>query len=219
MPEHPKYEKMTQQLFILLLLLLTLYGFGIFLRPVLLDNEMMNFEISRLIISSGDPAYLTLLADEYKYPNSPLIIGMNFLSIKFFGLNPEALRLPSFLMTLAAAAMLWQLCAKFENKNYLLLAPIIYLSSYNVYWAGSAALNSNLSGIIVFLILSSYYLLGQINGKSWQKIFLFGLFVLLNGMLLFAGGLSMFLYLLCTLIIYELIHRRYRKLFMVILAL
>ena len=219
MPEYPKYEKMTSQLFFLLLLLLIIYMVGIFLRPVLLNNEMMNFEISRLIISSGDPAYLTQLDGEYKYPNSLLIVGINFLCSKLLGFNEMAFRMPSLLITLTAAALLCQLCAKFENKNYLLLTPIIYLSSYSVYWAGSAALNANLSGILTFLILGCYYLAGQGQSRLCQKWFLIALFVLLNGLLLFAGGLSMFLYLICAITIYELIHRRYRKLFMVIMAL
>ena len=134
MPEYPKYEKMTSQLFFLLLLLLIIYMVGIFLRPVLLNNEMMNFEISRLIISSGDPAYLTQLDGEYKYPNSLLIVGINFLCSKLLGFNAMAFRMPSLLITLTAAVLLCQLCAKFENKNYLLLTPIIYLSSYSVYY-------------------------------------------------------------------------------------
>ena len=128
-------------------------GFRVMIRP----DEFRYAEIPREMLESGE--WMRPRLDGVKYFEKPTL-GYQFiaLSMKVFGENRFAVRLPSVLGTLLAAAMVWLLCRRETKERFWADAAAgIYLASALVLGVGTfAVLDAPFAGAVTVSIGGVY---------------------------------------------------------------
>lgn len=128
-------------------------GFRVMIRP----DEFRYAEIPREMIDSGE--WMRPRLDGVKYFEKPTLgYQLIAVSMKLFGENKFAVRLPSVLGTLLAAAMVWLLCRRETKERFWpSVATGIYLASALVLGVGTfAVLDAPLTGALTVSIGAVY---------------------------------------------------------------
>ena len=128
-------------------------GFRVMIRP----DEFRYAEIPREMLTSG--AWLQPRLDGVKYFEKPTLgYQLIALSIKIFGENKFAVRLPSALGTLLAAAMVWLLCRRETKERFWASAAAdVYLAFALVLGVGTfAVLDAPFAGALTVSIGAVY---------------------------------------------------------------
>ena len=128
-------------------------GFRVMIRP----DEFRYAEIPREMIASGK--WMAPRLDDVKYFEKPTLgYQLIALSMKVFGENKFAVRLPSVLGTLLAAAMVWMLCRRETKERFWpSVATGIYLVSALVLGVGTfAVLDAPFAGALTVSIGAVY---------------------------------------------------------------
>ena len=128
-------------------------GFRVMIRP----DEFRYAEIPREMLDSGE--WMRPRLDGVKYFEKPTLgYQLIAVSMKVFGENKFAVRLPSVLGTLLAAAMVWLICRRETKERFWpSVATGIYLASALVLGVGTfAVLDAPLTGALTVSIGAIY---------------------------------------------------------------
>lgn len=120
-----------------------IYGVGISSRPLLHPDEIRYAEIPREMLANQEWVVPRLVGLAY-FEKPILGYWVHAFSLRLFGHNPFALRLPSLLAVLLTAGLLFLLVRRGANSEYGRLAAIIYATSLLVTIIGRIAVLDSL---------------------------------------------------------------------------
>ncbi len=134
-------------------------------------------EAVREMLKSGD-FITTYLGEELRFDKPILIYWLEALSVKIFGLNEFALRLPS-----AISAFLWGFCIYFFTKREFddkkaFWAALFFASSLQISIIAKAAIADSLLNL--FIALSMFYTWKYFQKRSSKDLYLVFLFTALG---------------------------------------
>ena len=117
-----------QQSFILFLCLYILASFiGMYYTPLFDEDEGFFAEAARHLLATSD--YITVTVNgELRYDKPALFFWFTALSMKIFGQNEFAVRLPSFIFFLCLLRLLYHFGKKYLSQNAAQNAIIITIS-------------------------------------------------------------------------------------------
>ncbi len=123
-------------------------------------------EATREMLKSGD--YITTyLGGQLRFDKPILIYWLQALSVKAFGLNEFALRLPSALAATAWVAFLYAFIARLYDRKTALLASLFMASSLQISVIAKAAIADALLNLWIAAAMFSIYLYFQEKRKRW----------------------------------------------------
>jgi hypothetical protein len=133
----------------------------------LFDWDEVNFaECAREMITSGDYSHVQLNYRPF-WEKPPLFIWLQALSMKFFGVNEFAARLPNALCSIASLQIIYFAGKKFHSPSFGLVWCLLYVTSIlpHLYFK---------SGLIdpwfnLFIFISVYYFIQFVNDPSGSK--------------------------------------------------
>ncbi|MBL7178829.1 MAG: phospholipid carrier-dependent glycosyltransferase [Pseudomonadota bacterium] len=178
-------------LIISLFLLLYIVPLGV--RPIIIPDESRYAEIPREMIASGDWTVPRL--NGLKYFEKPVLgYWLNAASIKLFGENAFAVRLPSAIATGFTALMILLLMRRFaEGSSTGIIAAAVFLTCFEVYGVGTFSVLDSILSMFLTGAMASFFFACQTEPFTKKKqgfLFLFGLFCglafLTKGFLAFA---------------------------------
>lgn len=166
-----------RDLLLLALLVSCLFGFMLGSRPLNVPDEARYSEIPREMIVTGD--YITPHLDGVKYfEKPPLVYWMQVASIKPFGLNNWAFRLPTALIAMLNCLIIY--CAGrvlFDRRSALLSAMVLSTSLFYFAFAHVITLDMTLTvfltGTLLSFIVATRYPPGTIRRNLVWSAYLF----------------------------------------------
>lgn len=171
-----------------------LYILPLGVRPIFVDDEARYGEIPREMIVSGD--WVVPRLNGMLYFEKPVLgYWLNGASIKLFGENAFAVRLPSALAAGLSALLVYLLLRSRSNNEESFVAPLgalVFLTCFEVYAIGTfAVLDTMLSFFLTCAMFFFFYAFSAQPG-SWRERgyligagFLCGLAFLVKGFLAF----------------------------------
>lgn len=198
--------------FLLILAFCLTYLLPLGIRPMMIPDESRYGEIPREMLVSGNWAVPHLIDLRY-FEKPPLGYWLNAVSIKVFGENIFAVRLPSALATGLSAWFIWLLLIRTGyGQRTALVAAAVFLSFTEVLIVGTLAVLDNpfslfLSGAMVLFYLASE----AAEATPAQRNYLLGSGILFGLAFLTKGFLAIALPGL-VLLTYLLIQKRYKLL-------
>ncbi len=145
-------------------------------RPLMAPDESRYAEIAREMIASGDWVSPTLNGVRY-FEKPPMGYWLWAVSMKLFGQNAFALRLPGMLATLGSALLVFLLALRCLDRRTALFATAVYLTFPLVFVLGSVAI---LDPILTFFLTATtafFFLALEENcsrKKKWGLLFASG---------------------------------------------
>jgi 4-amino-4-deoxy-L-arabinose transferase len=184
--------------FLLMCFFLIAYIIPLGVRDLAVPDETRYAEIPREMIADGD--WISPHLNGVKYFEKPVLgYWVHAGAIMIFGENNFAVRLPSAmavgLSALLIYILVYQVCRKDKKENDMetVLAPLIYLSCFEVFGVGNTAVLDNLFSFFLTATIISFYLSTEaLRGSAREKRFLIasgvacGLAFLTKGFLAFA---------------------------------
>ncbi len=174
------YIQTSYQKYILILLiavgLVRLLSLGVY--PLADTTEARYGEIARLMVTTGDWITPRISEETPFWGKPPLSFWLTAISFKMFGINEFTARLPSFLLSLAVIAMIWQLATRQKNTTFA-LAVCLVLASSVLFWISSGAVMTDhclLAGTTLSMVSfwQSMHIPGK-KGRTLGYIFFIGL--------------------------------------------
>ncbi len=221
LPFHRKYR---YQL-ILLALFLTLYILPLGVRPLIIPDETRYAEIPREMVASGN--WVAPRLDGMRYFEKPIFgYWVHALSLKLFGENNFAVRLPSPLTVGLSAILIFFLMYRSgsreddsqrqcgcDGRNAAgFFAPFIFLVCFEIYGVGNTAVLDNLLALFLTATIAFFYFASEsISGSGREKIYLV-LSGIACGLAFMTKGFLAFAVPVLTLSAYLVWERRYRDL-------
>lgn len=145
-------------------------------RPLMAPDESRYAEIAREMIAANDWVSPTLNGVRY-FEKPPMGYWLWAGSMKLFGQNAFALRLPGMLATLGSALLVFFLALRYLDRRNALFAAAVYLTFPLVFVLGSVAI---LDPILTFFLTATtafFFLAIDENcsrKKKWGLLFLSG---------------------------------------------
>ena len=206
-----------------LLLLLTITGclffIGLGRLPLLEPDEGRNAEVAREMLADG--SWITPHFDTLPYLDKPAIFfWMVAGSMRLFGLSEQAARLPSALMALGAALLVWLLARRMfpevsvqtggsgnrssGSPNALLAAIVWATCPLVIAFAREVILDMTLTFLLTTALVSFWFASSQSPGgaglrRLWANVILFGSM----GLATFVKGPVGFVLPLLVIIVYQ----------------
>jgi 4-amino-4-deoxy-L-arabinose transferase len=142
--------------FALVVLYALLYLLPIGVRPLSSPDEVRYGEIAREMIASGD--WVSPHLNGVRYFEKPALgHWLNAVSLRVFGENAFALRLPAALATGLAALIVFLLARRFVGRSEATLATAIFLTTFLVAGVGTFALLDAFLALFLTAALAAYY--------------------------------------------------------------
>lgn len=140
--------------------------------PMVIPDETRYAEISREMLDSGD--WIVPRLDGLRYFEKPVLgYWVNALSIKLFGENAFAIRLPSALTTGLSALLIFSLVRKFGGGRLIgLLASAVFLTCVEVFVVGVFCVLDGLFSLFVTAAIISFYFAYVTENAKEKKIYL-----------------------------------------------
>ncbi len=162
---------MKRMIFALVLIVLAVYIAPLNLRPLVDPDETRYAEVPREMIATGD--YVVPRLDGVLYFEKPVMgYWLNALSMKVFGENNFAVRLPHALSVMLSALLVFFLARRFGNGPEAgAAAALVYVSSLEVFAVG--VFNTLDSALALFLTasLASFYMAWVNRGDRKRYLF------------------------------------------------
>ena len=148
--------------------------------PLTDTTEARYGEIARLMKETGDWITPRISQDVPFWGKPPLSFWFSAASMKFFGVNEFAARLPSWLLGIMVSAMVWQLAVRQINRGYALTTTLV-LNTAIVFWISSGAVMTDptlLVGVTVCMIAFWRAMkFKETSGRLWGYVFFAGLLI------------------------------------------
>ena len=143
--------------------------------PLVDTSEPRYAEIARLMLVSGD--YITPWFEPGVpfWGKPPLSFWTEALSMGLFGVNEFAVRLPSWIVTVLTAYLIFVFVKTFFTEKMALLASLIYASSGLIFISAGAVITDPFLTLGITLSLVALPLAIQTHLKRWQYGFFIGL--------------------------------------------
>ena len=202
---------MKKILFTIIFFYLIIYILPLGIRPLFLPDETRYGEIPREMLTSGDWVVPRLAGVRY-FEKPVLGYWLNAFSIKIFGENAFALRLPSAVAVGISALLLFLLLRKFaDGHSSRLLATAMFLTCAEVFGVGIfCVLDSVFSMFVTASIVSGYFALEEDSpGKKSGYLSLCGICM---GLAFLTKGFIAFVVVISVISTFMLWERRWREL-------
>lgn len=168
-------------------------------------TESRYAEIARKMLETGN--WVTLQHD-YGVPfwaKPPLSTWLAACSMKFFGVNEFAVRLPAFLLSIAIVWLIWSLAKKRTGVTQALLSTLVLSGTlYFLLDAGTVMTDPALIFCTTLVLVSFWHTLAT-GGKLWAYLFFVGL-----GLGLLAKGPIAIVLVAMPIFFWVLIYNRWR---------
>ena len=196
---HSKFFHQSQWILFFLLIVRLLANW---LIPINDTTEARYAEIARKMLETGN--WLTPMIDYGKpfLAKPPLSFWLSALSMKLFGVNAFAARLPALLLSIGVLCLIWQL-AKTHANRHLGMTGVLVLASCVFFFINAGAVMTDAALLFsITLIMVSFWLAVQDNRRQhnyWGLLFFtgLGLGLLAKGPLaVVLPGLSIFIWTL-----------------------
>ncbi|MBP9722865.1 MAG: glycosyltransferase family 39 protein [Gammaproteobacteria bacterium] len=164
--------------------------FTMFVLPLIDTTEARYGEMARKMLETGN--WITPLHD-YGVPfwaKPPLSIWGSAISMKIFGINEFAARLPSLFFMLGNLVLIWHLCKSRYNKDFALLNITILFALPLFFVSAGAVMTDAGLAFSVCLVFAGFWLATNEKDKNRQKLFGYLFFVGLGLGLLAKGPIS-----------------------------
>lgn len=193
-------------------LFLLLYILPLGVRPMAIPDECRYAEIPREMLASGD--WVVPRLDGLRYFEKPVMgYWLNAISIKLFGENSFAARLPSALAAIIMAFLIYMLISAFYGGHrYGILASLILLTSIEVFAIGVfCILDGTFSMFITAAMVSFFFAyMEKEGGKRTGLLALFGAFC---GLAFLSKGFIAFVIQVVAIVPFMIWEHRWKKLF------
>ncbi|MHB8829272.1 MAG: phospholipid carrier-dependent glycosyltransferase [Syntrophales bacterium] len=201
-------------LFLLLLFFVLAYILPLGARDLLEPDETRYAEIPREMIASGD--WIVPRLDNLRYFEKPALgYWVSAGSLLLFGENNFAVRLPSALAVGLSAVLIFALAVRVrrsEDKNGdypALFAALVFLSSFEVFGVGNAAVLDSLFSLFVTATIAAFFLASEEAPDSGRERIFLILSGLSCGLAFLTKGFVAFAVPVLALAPYLLLQRRY----------
>ncbi len=148
--------------------------------PLTDTTEARYGEIARLMQKTGDWITPRLSPEVPFWGKPPLSFWLSALSMKLFGVNEFAARLPSWLLGLGVSLLLWGLAVRQGNRNDALIS-ILILNTTVIFWisSGAAMTDHSLLAATTLCMVAFWRALAFPDGSNrlWGYVFFIGLAV------------------------------------------
>jgi len=172
----------------------------------LFDWDEINFaESSREMLASGNFMQVQVNFEPFQ-EKPPLFFWIQSFSMKVFGINDFAARLPNALIGIISMLVLFNIGKKIRDNRFGLIWVLIYTGSFLPFLYYRSGIIDPLFNLFIFLgIYQLLTLVGTLDKKQRYKYALFtGIFI---GMAIITKGPVGFLLLLLTFIVYWVMDR------------
>ncbi|MDB6060655.1 MAG: glycosyl transferase, family 39 [Verrucomicrobiaceae bacterium] len=145
------------------------------LVPLADTTEARYGEIARKMLETGD--WITP-QHEYGVPfwaKPPLSTWLSAFSMKLFGVNEFAARLPSLLLGIAMLALIWQWTASRRGRDAALVNTTILASMALFFMAGGAVMTDSSLAFCTTLIMVAFWQALHSPQRFWGYLFFVGL--------------------------------------------
>ena len=209
-------NKFTVLLLVSFFLLAYILPLGV--RDLVVPDETRYAEVPREMISGGD--WITPHINGLRYFEKPVMgYWVHAASLKAFGENNFAVRFPSAFSVGLSAVLIFLLMRNAgrredeEDRFYNLLAPLIFLSCFEVFGVGNTAVLDNLFSFFLTATVACFFLSSEaVPGSIWEKLLLLVSGIFCGFAFLTKGFLALAVPVL-TLAPYLVLERRYKDLF------
>ncbi|BBG65729.1 glycosyl transferase family 39 [Hydrogenimonas sp.] len=167
-PKTPDYDPLIERYGLFVLTVVVYLSFFFNLGPVpLFDLDEGAFsEATREMLASGN--YITTyLGGDLRFDKPILIYWLQAASVKLFGLNEFALRLPSALAATAWAALLYLFTKRLFDAKTALLATLFMVSALQISVIAKAAIADALLNLWIAASMFSILLYIKSDEKRW----------------------------------------------------
>ncbi len=148
---------MKKYFIIVFALFVVVYILPLGVRPLVMPDETRYAEIPREILVTGD--WIVPRLDGLRYFEKPVLgYWVNALSIKLFGENAFAIRLPSALAVGLSALLIFSLVRRFGGGSRKgVLAAVVFLTCVEVFIVGILCVLDSLFSLFVTAAIISFY--------------------------------------------------------------
>lgn len=169
---------------------LILYILPLGLKPLFVPDETRYAEIPREMIASGN--WITPKLDGLRYFEKPVLAyWCNAVSIKTFGENEFAVRLPSAIASGLAGLFIYLLASHcFKRKRIALLSVIIFFLSQEVFLIGTFSVTDMMLTMFLTGTLTFFYFGAQAKDMKNKILYLFLCSFFCGGAFLMKGFLA-----------------------------
>jgi 4-amino-4-deoxy-L-arabinose transferase-like glycosyltransferase len=129
---------------------------GMYFTPLFDEDEGFFAEASRQMIAIGDFVSISVNGED-RYDKPALFFWFTTISLKIFGINELAVRLPSFLFFLLTLALVFRFTKKYFSESSAILAIIITIGMVQFQVLARAVVSDNLLNLLVSVALFSFY--------------------------------------------------------------
>ena len=143
--------------------------------PLTDTTEARYGEIARKMLETGD--WITPQHD-YGVPfwaKPPLSTWLSAFSMKLFGVNEFAARLPSLLVGIAMLMLVWQWTAARRGRDFALVTVSVLASMSLFFMAGGAVMTDSSLALCTTLTMISFWQALQTSSRGWGYLFFVGL--------------------------------------------
>jgi len=137
------------------------------LLPLTDTTEARYATIARLMVTKNDWITVWFTTDMPFWGKPPLAFWCEALSIKLFGANAFAVRLPSWLVTAASIALIYKLASHWYNQKVAALACLIFASTALVFVSSGAVMTDAFLCLGITLALTGVALVENPGRKGW----------------------------------------------------
>nr|WP_321403362.1 phospholipid carrier-dependent glycosyltransferase [uncultured Desulfobacter sp.] len=209
-------NKFTVLLLVAFFLLAYILPLGV--RDLVVPDETRYAEVPREMIAGGD--WITPHINGLRYFEKPAMgYWVHALSLKAFGENNFAVRFPSALSVGLSAVLIFLLMRQAgrredeEDGFYALLAPLIFLSCFEVFGVGNTAVLDSLFSFFLTATIGVFFLASEaVPGSTREKVLLLVSGVFCGFAFLTKGFLALAVPVV-SLAPYLIWERRYKDLF------
>ena len=167
-------KKFKKYSIVTLVFLLVCRLIAMYVMPLTDTTEARYGEIARKMLETGN--WITPLHD-YGVPfwaKPPLSFWLSALSMKYFGVNEFAARLPSLFFSIAILWLLWALVKK-HSGSIVAITTVLVLSSTLAFIADAGAVMTDPSLLFcITLTMVSFWRAVVENNKRWAYLFFTG---------------------------------------------
>lgn len=176
--------------YLIVLIYLLIYILPLGFKPLFVPDETRYAEIPREMLASGN--WTTPKLDGFRYFEKPVLAyWANAISIKLFGENEFAVRLPSALSAGITALLVYFFANfAFKRKRTALLASIIFLMSMEVFAVGTFSVTDMMLTMLLTGTLVFFYLAAQSENIKMKILHLAICSVFCGGAFLVKGFLA-----------------------------
>jgi len=188
-------------------LFIAVYILPLGVRPMVVPDETRYAEISREMLDTGQ--WIVPRLDGLRYFEKPVLgYWLNAISIKLFGENAFAIRLPSALAAGLSALLIFFLVQRFGGGRLIgLLASGVFLTCGEVFVIGVFCVLDSLFSLLVTAAIISFYFAYRAEDFRGKTIYLV-MFGIGCGLAFLAKGFIAFAVPFVTIIPFLLWHRR-----------